>query len=298
MSNPLVEDLKSQFKQGNVLIRLIIVNLAVFFIVTIIQLLLFLFNAQELSDTLIEWLAVPADITDLLFKPWTIITYMFLHEGIWHIAMNMLVLYFSGRIFMLFLSQRQLLGVYVLGGLSGAGIFLLAYNIFPLFSDSVPYAVCLGASASVISILVAAATTSPNYTVNLPFLGPVKLKYIAIFYIVMDLVNIKSGNSGGHIAHLGGALFGYYYIKQLHKGKDLSVWINKAIDTIVFYFKPKPIPKMKVAHKQTKTNQEYNTKKVNHQAQVDAILDKISKSGYDSLSKAEKDFLFQNSNNK
>ena len=221
---------------------------------------------------------------------------MFLHNGLWHFAMNMLVLYFSGRIFRLFLTSKQLLGTYIMAGFWGGLLFILFYNIFPRFTDILPYSICLGASASILGILIAAATIAPNYTVHLIILGPVQLKFIAGFYLIMDLVGIASANSGGHIAHIGGAIFGYYFINQLRKGRDVTITVNKIIDSLVFYSKRQP--KMKVTHKKTKTDTEYNTQKVNNQAQIDAILDKISKSGYDSLSKTEKDILFRASNQK
>ena len=296
MKMTLIEDIKQQFKEGNLLTRLILVNLFVFVIVKTIQALFFLLNISDSDTSIIGALAIPANISDLIFKPWSLLSYMFLHNGLWHFAMNMLVLYFSGRIFRLFLTSKQLLGTYIMAGFWGGLLFILFYNIFPRFTDILPYSICLGASASILGILIAAATIAPNYTVHLIILGPVQLKFIAGFYLIMDLVGIASANSGGHIAHIGGAIFGYYFINQLRKGRDVTITVNKIIDSLVFYSKRQP--KMKVTHKKTKTDTEYNTQKVNNQAQIDAILDKISKSGYDSLSKTEKDILFRASNQK
>lgn len=293
MSNFIVDDIKAQFKQGNVLTRLIIVNIAVLVIANVWEVLFFLFDLPKLRFLLFDNIAIPSSLSELIFKPWTFITYMFMHAGIWHLLMNMLILYFSGRIFLLFLNQRQLLGTYILGGFAGAILFVIAYNIFPVFQGITPM---VGASASILAILTAAATISPDYSVNLMFVGRVKLKYIAAFYFVISLISISSGNAGGNIAHIGGALFGYFYIKRLHQGKDLTIGIMKLIDTFTFYLKPKP--KMKVAYKKTASDEDYNKSKVDHQAQVDSILDKISKSGYDSLSKQEKEILFKASNKK
>jgi len=158
------------------------------------------------------WLALPADFGQLILKPWSIITYMFLHEGFLHIAFNMLILYFGGQIFLQFLDAKKLIGTYILGGISGGLLFILTFNIFPVFNEIVSGALALGASASVMAVLIAIAAYVPNYTVRLMLLGNVKLKYIALFYVIMDIISIPQGNAGGHIAHLGGAFFGFYFI--------------------------------------------------------------------------------------
>ena len=219
---------------------------------------------------------------------------MFLHEGFMHILFNLLWLYFGGRIFSEFLGDKKLISTYILGGFAGAALYIVSFNIFPVFSEVYEISRLLGASASVLAVLIAISTYMPDYTVRLLFLGNVKLKYIAIFSIVLDILSIPNSNSGGHISHLGGALFGYLYVKQLQKGKDWSLVFYRWINTLGTLFKSKPKKsKIKVVHRKSRDDYEYNAQKVNEQERVDQILDKISKSGYDSLSKEEKDFLFK-----
>ena len=291
--NPFVEDIKNQYKNGSILIKLIFINVAVFFFLYIIGTLLHLFNISNGVSIFVGWFALPADITSLIFKPWTIVSYMFLHEGLWHLLMNMLVLYFGSQIFLQFLNEKKMLITYLLGGLSGGLLYILAFNIFPVFTNILPISIALGASASVMAVLIAAATYVPNFVVRLIFLGNVKLKYIAMVYFVLDIVSIRGANSGGHIAHIGGALFGFFFIQQLKKGKDFTLGFSRWLDYLMAFFKPRK--KMKVVYKnqaKTKSNKDYNSQKIDNQKRVDAILDKISKSGYDSLSGEEKTILF------
>ncbi len=293
MSNPFIDDIKNQYKNGSALIKLIFVNVAVFLVVHIVGNVLFFFNIGEGSSTIIAWLALPADFSFLVSKPWTILSYMFLHEQLMHIFFNLLVLYFGGRIFIQFLSEKKLVITYLLGGLLGGLVYILSFNSFPVFEGILSKSIALGASASVMAVLVAAATYVPNFIVRLIFIGNVKFKFIAIGYVVLDLISIQGENSGGHIAHLGGALFGFFYIQQLKKGKDFTVGFSRFLDYLKALFKPRK--KMKVVYKKqrkTKTDQAYNNQKADNQRKVDAILDKISKSGYDSLSAEEKAILF------
>ncbi|PJA07722.1 MAG: rhomboid family intramembrane serine protease [Flavobacteriales bacterium CG_4_10_14_0_2_um_filter_32_8] len=293
MSNPFIDDIKNQYKNGSALIKLIMVNIAVFVGIHLLGLILWLFNIENGTSILISWLALPADLNTLIYKPWTIITYMFLHEQFMHILFNLLVLYFGGQIFTQFLSQKKLVVTYILGGFVGGLFYLLAFNLLPVFKDISPLAVALGASASVMAILVAAATYVPNFVVRLLFFGNVKFKYIAIGYVVLDLISIPQSNAGGHIAHLGGALFGFFYIQQLKKGKDFTVGFSRWLDYLKNLFKLQK--KMKVVYKktgQTKSDYDYNAQKLSNQKKVDSILDKIAKSGYDSLTADEKAILF------
>lgn len=292
-TNPFIADLKSQYKNGSALIKLILINIAVFVGINVIGLMMFLFNIPDGSSWLASWLALPADFGNILYKPWTLLTYMFLHEQFFHILMNMLILYFGGRIFIQFLNEKKLVSTYLLGGLTGGLIYILAFNLFPVFENIKGVSIALGASASVMAVLIAAATYVPNFVVKLMFLGDVKLKYIALFYIVLDVISIPQGNAGGHIAHIGGALFGFLYVQQLKKGNDFTVGFNRFLDMLKSLFKPKK--KMKVVYKKTaktRNDYEYNAQKKNNQAAVDAVLDKIKKSGYDSLTGAEKAILF------
>lgn len=300
MSNTIIDEIKKSFKNSNNLLRLIYINGAVFVAALIFRLILFFFK-MEGTQFILQWFAVPADLSSLLFKPWTLFTYMFLHVDFFHIFFNMIVLYFGGMLFEQYLGGKKLVNVYILGGLAGAVLYILAFNIFPVFNEIAPISKALGASASVMAILVGIATYIPNFSVRLMFIGNVKLKYIAIFFIVMDLLRIPSGNAGGHIAHLGGAVFGFLFIRQLQKGKDISKGFGKLLDSLMKAFQPKKKSRMNVAYKKKKkyhSDYEYKADKVEEQKQIDAILDKISKSGYDSLTKKEKEILFRASNDK
>ncbi len=272
--------------------QLIYINGGVFLAMMILRVIFFLTGNGETFDLAIKYLAVPSSPELLLFRPWTLITHMFVHAGFLHILFNMLWLYFGGTIFLNFLDSKKLLSTYILGGLSGAVLFILAMNLFPVFTDSAPYAVAEGASAAVLAIMVAAATTVPNYVVRLVLIGPVKLKYIAIVSVILDILLIPSGNAGGHFGHLGGALFGFVFASQLKLGNDLSVDVLKPFFWIRDGF-PKQEKKIKVVHSKPKSDYEYNADKASKQEQIDAILEKIKRSGYDSLSKKEKEILFK-----
>ena len=291
-----VDEIKMSFKKGNSLTRLIYVNLAVFLFIKIVEIFAFLFNSPELNNSVISWLALPADLSQLITRPWTVFTYMFLHEGFMHILFNLLWLYWFGKIFLEYLDSKKLVGIYLLGGLSGASFFILAYNIFPAYKLIVSHAILLGASASILAIVVAISFYVPNYTVNLFLLGRVKLKYIAGVTVLLSLLNVASSNSGGNIAHLGGALYGYLFISQYLKGKDIVKSYTDVFDSFFGLFKPRK--KMKVTYKRPKTDMEYNAEKAHKQEEINKILEKISKSGYDSLTKKEKEILFNMSNKK
>jgi membrane associated rhomboid family serine protease len=293
MNNPFIQDLKNQYKNGSILIKLIFINVAVFLFVNVIGSLLHLFNITNGVALFISWFALPSNLLELVVKPWTLVTYMFLHKGLFHMLMNMLVLYFGSQIFSQFLNEKKLLVTYLLGGLAGGVLYVLAFNLFPVFESNVSSSIALGASASVMAVLIAAATYVPNFIVRLMFIGNVKLKYIAMGYLLMDIVQLQGSNSGGHIAHIGGAVFGFFFIQQLKKGNDFTIGFSSFLAYLMSLFKPQK--NMKVVYKKqgkTKSNAAYNNQKVNNQKKVDGILDKISKSGYDSLSADEKAILF------
>lgn len=288
-----IDKLKYRFQTGDMLMKLIYINVAVFLAVNIIHLLFWMTGAHGFDfDTI---LAVPTDLHKLLFRPWTIITYMFYHEGFFHILFNMIVLYFAGQIFLEFLGERRLLNTYLAGGIAGAFLYILTYNLLPQLSSMKHVSVALGASASIMAILIGVATYTPNYSIRLMFIGNVKLKWIAIFYIVIDLISIPHGdNTGGHIAHIGGALYGFLYIIQLQRGRDWSDYFSGFFLKLKATFQSKP--KMKVKHKDTgNTTKKKENKREQQasQAKIDSILDKISKTGYESLTKKEKDELFR-----
>jgi membrane associated rhomboid family serine protease len=290
-------DIKSTFRNGNSLIRLIYINITFFIIIAIIGVVGVLLKNSQITYETIRYLSVPSSLPVLLVRPWTIITYMFTHQELLHILVNLLWLYWFGKIFLEYLDQKKLVAVYLLGGISGAITYVLSYNIFPAFQgvvgESVPL---LGASASVMAIVVAIAVYVPDYTVYLFLLGKVKIKYIALGIFVLTSVMDFSVNSGGKLAHIGGALFGYLYILSYKQGRDMGKGINKIIDFFVTLFKP--AKKLKVTYKRPSDDFEYNKIKVDHQKEINKILDKISKGGYDSLTKTEKEILFRESQKK
>ena len=225
-----------------------------------------------------ELLLLPSFLPRVASHFWTPLTYMFMHAGIFHILFNMLWLYWIGQIFEEYLGNKRTIGVYLLGGLTGAIFFVAAYNIFPFFAPVLAGSTVVGASASVMAIIVATATLLPDYSISLILLGPVKLKWIALFYVILDFLSIAGPNAGGEFAHLGGALFGFIYIKQLQRGND---WIG----AIAGIFKKRP--KMKVVSR----NSDRNASGKPRQDEIDRILDKITESGYESLSKQERETL-------
>lgn len=288
------------FKTGTMVVKLLGINLAVFLLVGIVGVFIN-FSGYPGQNGLVAILSANSNVLETLSRPWSIISYMFLHQGLWHLGFNMLIFYFAGRLFSTFLQESRLLPTYLLGGLAGLLLYIVCYNVFPLFANQGNSPI-LGASASVIAILVAVATYVPNYSVVLMLIGPVKLKYIALFYVVLDFMALQNtgpgSNIGGHIAHLGGAFYGFFMVKQLAKGNDWSVKVNQFFKIITSIFKRKP--KIRVVHNKKKkrpiSDQEFNAQKKTKQEQIDRILDKISKSGYDSLTKEEKALLFQVSN--
>ncbi len=293
MNSP-VEDLKKFFKGSNALNRLIIINGVVFFSLRIMFSIFALFNVPPDSYRLVlHQLMLPSSIYRLVLQPWSLFTYMFVHEEFMHIFSNMLWLYIFGKIFLYYKGGRMLTTVYVLGGLSGGLLYVLAFNFFPLFTAVVQHSYALGASAGILAIVIATATYVPDYAINIIFLGPVKLKYIALFSVMSDAIKIQSGNAGGHIAHLGGAIFGYIFIKQMQQGNNIGKWFENLLENLKTLFKPKP--KIRVVHKRPLTDEQYNEQRKARQDEIDRILDKIAKSGYESLSKQEKEILFKES---
>lgn len=265
---------------------LIAINVAVFLIFGVLNVLDFLFTKQShINDFVREYLAVPTYLPKLLYRFWTPFTYMFLHAGFFHILFNMLWLFWMGRIFENFLSSKKLVFVYLAGGLAGACFYILSFNIFPAYADAVLVSAAVGASASVTAILVACATLVPNYTIFLMFIGPVKLKWIAVFYIIIDVLSVTGSNAGGYLSHIGGAIFGFVFIKALQSGNDWS----KPFENL---FKPKPKLKV-VSRKPPPSNFKSQNTNIPNQAEIDEILDKISKNGYDQLTAKERETLFK-----
>lgn len=287
LTGSILGDIKYQFRNGNMVMKLIFVNLGVFLFFGLFYLLSFMFQSQQAYNFLLTKLELPASLNTLLHQPWSLFTYMFLHQGLFHVAFNMLWLYWFGDIFVLYLSDKKILPLYIIGGLAGALIYVLAFNLIPVFKPQADISLMLGASASILAIVFAAATINPDHEVSLLFFGVVKIKYIALVSLLLDIINIPNGNAGGYIAHVGGALSGYLFVKAVRSGFDPAVPFVK----IGNLFKPRP--KVKVSYKNEGGKQSsVPTRGSNEQAQVDEILDKIARSGYDSLTKQEKDFLF------
>jgi len=296
----LTEEIGRFFRSKAVLPRLIIINVAVWLAIGIMRVFSFLFNIPDSSLTsfIVEYLAVPAQVSDLLTRPWTLLTYMFLHIDFFHILFNMLWLFWFGKIFLEFLKSRQLLLVYILGGLSGAFLYVLFYNIFPVFEKSLDMSVALGASASVMAIVTTISLYVPGYTIHMLFLGRIRIFYIALFLFILDFFMIRSSNAGGHIAHIGGAIFGIVYVLSNRKGMNFSGFIEPGwTKRFLSKFKRK---RSNAYYNTTSTgygrplsDEEYNRKKAEKQRKIDDILEKISKSGYPSLTKEEKDYLFR-----
>ncbi len=284
-----------KLQTATVVEKLIAINVLVFVLFFVVKTIAFLFQLP--SDFITGWLVFPKELGEFVFKPWSIITYSFLHSGIWHILSNMLILYYAGIYFLTYFSSKKLLTFYFLGVIIGALVYMLSYNLFPAF-EATGKSYLVGASAGVMAVLVGVATKVPNMRIRLMFLGSIKFWYIAAFLVIVDIIQIPVGNAGGHFAHLGGALFGFMYTKQLEKGNDIASGFENFIDWFISLFNAskKAKPRMKTVYKK-KGSSPYKTKvpiinKDEKQQKIDAILDKISTSGYDSLTKQEKDFLF------
>lgn len=281
-------NLKYQFATLGIAEKLIAVNVLVFIVNALLP---FLFQLG--TNSIVQWFELPKDFFEFISQPWSIVTYSFFHAGIWHLFWNMIMLYFSGRIFLNLYGSGKFINVYFLGVIMGGLLFLLSYNIFPAFAGF--NAALIGASAGVTAVLIFICAYIPNQVVRIFFFN-VKLWYIGAFFILVDLIQIPAGNSGGRIAHLGGAILGYVYARQLLRGRDIGAGFGKFLEDLggLFKKKEKRSP-LKTVHRKKKTSgsSKVNYDKAARQRKIDTILDKISKSGYESLSKSEKDFLFK-----
>lgn len=304
--NRFVEELKYAFNRpNNGLIRIILINLIIFALLIVLRVILNLSGAESVYRWIGSQLSLSSAVPVYLTQPWTIFTYMFTHEDFFHILFNMLFLYWFGQIIMDYLGSKKFVNIYVLGGLLGGLFFMAMYNLIPFYHGEIGRPL-IGASAGVSAIIVAAATLVPNHSFVLLFIGPVKIKYIAIFYVIFkSFAGLDGSNAGGELAHLGGALIGYLYIVQLRNGTDIGAWISGSLDWIKGLFERKS--RIRVTHKQktysrrdeaythstaTKSSKTSSTRTASEQDEIDAILDKISAKGYESLSKEEKQKLF------
>lgn len=286
-------NLQYQFNRLTIAEKLIAINVLVYLVNALVPFLL------QLSDnSIVQWFELPKDFFDFLLQPWSIATYSFFHGGFGHLFWNMLLIYFVGRIFLNLFDAKRFLNVYFLGVMLGGLFFILGYNIFPAFFNVNAY--LIGASAGASAILIFVCTYIPNQEVRLIFFN-VKLWYIGVAVVLIDLIQLPaSGNAGGHLAHLGGALLGYWYARQLTNGVDIGAGFSRFLDSVANWFtssKKKAKAPLKTVYKSNNGGTVASSKeaydKQTRQKKIDAILDKISKSGYESLSKAEKDFLFQ-----
>ncbi len=282
----ILNDLKLEYKTGGIVNKLILSNVSVF-IVSIVFFYKFKYQVFELPN----WLALSSNVSTILFYPWTLLTYSFLHSGFGHLFFNMLVLYFYSKLFLTFFNEKQFLGLYLLGALFAGITFFTVYYFLNINGTIV------GASGAIMTILMATTTYQPLMNIRLLLIGNIKLWYLTAVILVINILDIYGGNTGGIIAHLGGAFFGFIYIKLLQTGTDLSLIITKIIDFFVNIFRPKKHTTFKKVYKTNTRTVEKKVSKIvtvsKTQQQIDEILDKISLSGYDSLTQSEKEFLFK-----
>ena len=284
MANFIIEDFKSAWsKDDNGLVKIILINVIVFVTISILEVFITLSGGGFIIKTLINKLMLPASFTSFILQPWSLISYFFLHLSFGHILWNMLFLYWFGKIIHDNIGNNALISLYVLGGIVGGLSYMALFNIIPFYQDRISDSLMLGASAGVFSIVAGSATLLPNYTFYLLFLGPVRIKYIALFYILLSFLDVTGSNAGGEIAHLGGALIGYLFIRQLQNGINMG----EGIINILNLFNKKT--SYRSENKQPIKKEE---KQNISQDEIDKILDKISESGYSSLSKNEKEKLF------
>lgn len=279
----ILDDLKLQYRTGGMVQKLIFWNIG-FFLFSLV----FFYSFSVGKFQIPTWIALSSDLGNLVRTPWTLITFNFFHAKFLHLFFNLLVLHFAGRLFSTYFTDRQLLGVYILGGVFSGIIFVLSYILIGKSG------LLVGASGAIMAILLSVTTYAPFMLLRIPLIGIVKLWHVTFVILLLDLIQLPLDNTGGHIAHLGGALFGFLYVKLLQSGTDLSKGISMILDFFVNVSKPKKKTPFKKVHRNTtkKVVNSFSEKDIT-QKQIDDILDKISKSGYDSLTKEEKEFLFK-----
>ncbi|MGV6846088.1 MAG: rhomboid family intramembrane serine protease [Lutibacter sp.] len=271
----IINDIKSAFLKANIVEKIIYLNV-----------LLFLITALFTSFT-VSWLALPANLNELIYKPWTIVTYAFVHERLFHLLSNLIILFYIGNLFLDFHSKKQFINFYFLGILVGAFTFLLYYYFKN--ENGLPLG---GASAAISAIFVGLAAKIPRYALRLRFIGSVELWVLAAIWVAFSILQLGNPNQAPAVAHLGGAAFGYIYAKQLALGNDIGKWFEQLLNFLANQFSLKKRNSLKTVYKSTKKKKQNTTSNYNQQ-KIDEILDKIGKSGYESLSKEEKDFLFR-----
>ncbi|MCF2489481.1 rhomboid family intramembrane serine protease [Dyadobacter sp. CY347] len=305
MSN-IVDDVKREFaKSENALVKIILVNVAVFLTLLLLKIILTLSQSANVYNAVINTVQLPAATNEFLYRPWTLITYFFTHDDIFHILFNMLFLYWFGKLIDEYLGAKRVIALYMLGGIAGGLIYIVLYNALPYFQAHVEGSRMLGASAAAFSVAVGASTLLPNYTFNLIFLGPIRIKFIALFYIILSLAQTVGPNAGGNLAHLGGAFVGYVFIKLLQSGTDLGKPLYAVMNVWSRLFRKRPSMQVTYRERQVyRSTSVYSsasssgTIEMPDQTEIDSILDKISKSGYESLTREEKQKLFKASQQK
>lgn len=300
--NSILEDLRYRFREGDMVTKLIFLNVGIFFLINILKLGFFLFQNNAAYSLILYNLSLPASLPAIAKQPWAIFSYMFVHEGFFHIIFNMLWLYWFGEIFVLYLGDKKILPLYLLGGICGAVFYVASFNLIPVFKANVGSAVLIGASASVLAIVFGAVALNPSHQVRIILLGDVQIKYIALFMLLIDIISIPRGNAGGYIAHLGGAFCGWLFIRALRNGIDVARPITKVAKIVSAPFQERERVKT-LQQERIKSLREHAIKPsrtasnlLTEQERLDSILDQISRSGYDSISEEDKKFLFEYSN--
>ena len=277
-----INTLKYKYKTGTIIEKLIYLNVVIFGITLFITIFQGLYKGEQ--NFLVEWFALDDNLDKFLTKPWSIISYGFLHADFVHLIFNMITLYFIGNLFIQYLSEKQALNFYILGTLFGGILYVISQNYFPLFEGM--NSSLVGASAGISAIFIGIATYIPNYQIKIRFIGFVKFWHLAIIWLGFDIIGLIGPNAGGSFSHLGGSLFGFFYVRQTST-KKINLF---RIFLSFFQRKEKPL---QTVHKSAKRKENTTKKIAPNQEQINTILDKISKSGYDTLSKAEKEFLFK-----
>lgn len=283
-------------RHNNAHVQLIIINVVIFFVMIVLNAVLTMSKLDSAWEFVLDIFRLPPTFSEFFHRPWTLLTYAFAHDwsGIWHLLGNMIGLYWFGSLLIEYLGNDKVIAVYVLGALAGAVVFLLMFNFVPYFVER-PNLGLIGASAAVFAVMMAIVTLLPDYTFYLMFLGPVKIKYIALFYTAVSIIGTVGQNDGGNLAHLGGLLMGYVYTKQLQAGVNWGGWITGTLDWVKGLFQPSR--NVKVTYRKTETSPKKTTAAKQPfskatQEEIDTILEKISEKGYESLTKDEKETLF------
>lgn len=290
------KDFYRKYLSGNIVSKFIFANVLLYVFLLLIGVFSMLFNIPGVANTVLSFLEFPASFVQFVSRPWTLFTYMFVHAGVWHLLWNMMALYLFGRIFLNFYSERQFVGTYIIGGLSGAVLYAVAYNTFPYFAPIVGVSRLVGASAALMAIVVAAAVRSPQYRINLFLIGSVRLSTLAVAVVIISFLMLSGDNAGGNFAHLGGAFAGWLIAYLLNKGVDVVSFFLKPWEWFVSLFKRTRAPRrtrFNYVRGGRNADYEYNARRRAENAEVDRILEKIKQGGYASLSEEEKRILFE-----